>query len=64
MMMDDSLPRSRWPLARIIETFPGEDGHVRKVRLAVGQYIYDRPIHKLVLLVSQGIPVKEPDAEE
>ncbi|XP_077865842.1 uncharacterized protein LOC144352833 [Saccoglossus kowalevskii] len=63
MMMDDSLPQSRWPLARIIETFPGEDGHVRKVRLAVGQSIYDRPIHKLVLLVSQSIPVKEPDVE-
>jgi hypothetical protein len=51
LMMDESVPRCRWPLGRIIDTFPGEDGHVRRVQLKTEQSKYERPIHKLVLLV-------------
>ena len=60
LMVDENTPRCQWSLARVVETFPGEDGHVRKVRLAVGQSTYERPVHKLVLLVSRGYPVEKP----
>lgn len=61
---DEDLPRN---LARVVETYPSDDGLVRKVKLAIGDstsddkerrkrpisYI-DRLVHKLVLLFSNG----------
>lgn len=54
--------RSQWPLARVVEVYPSEDGYVRKVKImkADGELDHqrrrlrsptflDRPIHKLVL---------------
>ena len=66
IVKDDNLPRNQWLLARVDETYPSKDGHVRKVKLAIANptldskgkptkptsYL-DRPIHKLVLLVEQ-----------
>ncbi|XP_038068389.1 uncharacterized protein LOC119737840 [Patiria miniata] len=50
LVKDDNLPRSQWPLARILKTFPGADGLVRsvEVRTATGNHV--RPITKLCLL--------------
>ena len=55
--------RYKWPLGRVVQTYPSEDGFIRKVRLLMADgdlddrckrqsslsYL-DRPIHKLVLL--------------
>ena len=49
--------RNGWPLARVVEVFPSDDGLVRKVKLRVAHKQGDktrilfRPISKLVLLV-------------
>ena len=49
--------RNGWPLARVVEVFPSDDGLVRKVKLRVAHKQDDktrilfRPISKLVLLV-------------
>ncbi|XP_071486763.1 uncharacterized protein [Diadema antillarum] len=65
IIKDDNAPRNSWPLGRIVEVYESKDDLVRKVKLAVGDtkldnkgkrkgpvtYL-DRPIHKLVLLVS------------
>ena len=61
---EDEGPRNQWPLARVVEVYPSEDGCVRKVKIvkADGELdnqgrrrkpstFLDRPIHKLVLLV-------------
>ena len=61
LMIDDSLPRCRWPLARITEVYPGLDGNTRKVKVKVGNSLFERPVHKLVLLLHRGIPDEEPD---
>jgi hypothetical protein len=47
LVMDPQTPRGKWPLGRIIETFPGNDGHVRVVKVQIGQSTYTRPIHRL-----------------
>ena len=60
LMMDDALPRCNWPMARVTATYPGEDGLVRKVQVTTKDSSYDRPVHKLVLLMAQGSPVEEP----
>ena len=60
----DSGVRNRWPLARVVEVYPSEDGQVRKCKILLGYKALDcqgkrqsklvylqRPIHKLVLLL-------------
>ena len=78
---DDDLPRNKWPLAKVTNTYQSDDGLVRKVEIEKGTCdidklgrrknslsTYDRPIHKLIVLVEmaekrepQGyIPTEEP----
>lgn len=47
LIKNDVVPPLKWPLGRVIEVFPGEDGHIRvaTVKTAVG--IFRRPIVKL-----------------
>ena len=66
ILKDDNIPRNCWKLARVAETYPDEDGLVRKVKVAVanqsgdgdgsslkGSRIshLDRPVQKLL-----GVP--------
>ncbi|XP_050079493.1 uncharacterized protein LOC126567309 [Anopheles maculipalpis] len=50
ILMDESLPTTRWPLARIIHTHPGEDQIVRVVTLKTAKGIIKRPITKICIL--------------
>ena len=66
ILSDNNLPRNRWQLARVVKTNQNKDGHVRTVRLVIGDsslssdgkrtggitYL-DRPVHKLVLLITK-----------
>ena len=47
MIVSSDTLRGRWPLQRILEVYPGKDGHIRSVRLQVGEKQYSRPIVKL-----------------
>ncbi|CAM1316337.1 Uncharacterised protein r2_g2573 [Pycnogonum litorale] len=64
ILKDENVARNEWKLARVVETYPGNDGLVRKVKLVIGDRMLDdkgkrrsrtvyveRPIHKLVLLL-------------
>jgi hypothetical protein len=59
LIVDDSCARCQWKMAKVIETYPGKDEVVRKVKLIVGDpslsnsgsKVIDRPIHKLILLL-------------
>ncbi|XP_034052757.1 uncharacterized protein LOC117533237 [Gymnodraco acuticeps] len=63
ILRDDNLPRNEWKLARVVETHPGTDGLVRKLKLLVSNTTLDkgkphtrlvyleRPIHKVVTLL-------------
>ncbi|PFX14897.1 hypothetical protein AWC38_SpisGene20907 [Stylophora pistillata] len=64
IVIDESLPRNRWKLARVHETFPNDDGLVRKVKMAIATECLDdsgrptkptayleRPVQKVVLLL-------------
>ena len=45
----------RQPLGRIVDTFPGKDGHTQVVKVQCVQKTYLRPAHKLVPLnIEQG----------
>ena len=47
LVVSTDTPRGKWPLGRILETFPGKDGHVRTVDVKVGTTVMRRPIVKL-----------------
>ena len=53
LIMDEDTPRSKWPMGRVMEVFPSDDGLVRKVNLKVASSttLLKRPVTKLVLLV-------------
>ena len=66
IMKDNNLPRNRWKLALVEETYPDDDGLVRKVRLKIADRNLDkngrptgpatrlcRPVQKLILLLSR-----------
>ena len=42
---------TRWPLARVIEVHPGQDGKVRVVTIKTSKGVYTRRVVKLVTLV-------------
>ena len=66
LVIDDQLPRCHWRLGKVVETYPGEDSLVRKVKVMMGDpgltskgirqrnltYL-ERPVQKLVLLCSE-----------
>ena len=65
IIKEDDVPRNQWRVCRVVEALPDEDGLVRKVKLEVGNWnlatsgkrsqplaTLERPIHKLVLLMS------------
>ncbi|CAB0040902.1 unnamed protein product [Trichogramma brassicae] len=59
LLTDDLQPPQRWPLARIEETHPGPDGHVRVVTLRTPTTTLTRPIAKIIRL-----PIKTDDSSE
>ncbi|XP_064642839.1 uncharacterized protein LOC135497072 [Lineus longissimus] len=50
--IDESTPMHLWPLARVVEVFPGKDNLVRSARVKTRTATLTRPIHKLSLLES------------
>lgn len=51
LMIDDDMPRGKWPMGRIVEVVCSKDERVRKVIVFSQGKRWDRPIHKLVFLV-------------
>lgn len=53
LIVEDISPRGLWPKARVIETYPGEDGRVRSVRVKTASgSVYHRPVSKLCFIES------------
>ena len=59
LMIDPQHSRASWPLAKVIETLPGDDGRVRVVKVKVGDRIYTRPVVRLIRLPDEP---DDPDA--
>lgn len=59
LMKEESVAARSYRLGRVVETFPGQDGHVRRAIITYknpGEAVFrrtERPIHKLVLIVPE-----------
>ena len=51
LVIGQDSPCGEWPLARVVETYPGPDGHVRVAKVQLGQQTLLRPITKLCMLL-------------
>ena len=51
MLKEEGHARGRWPMGRVVEVHPSDDGLVRSVTLRVRGVNLKRPVHKTVLLV-------------
>ena len=60
LLKDDMFSRSHYPLARIQEIFPGDDGYVRVVKLLCQGTSYKRSTDRLILLVENSPPSLPP----
>ena len=59
LMMVENVQRCQWPKAIVVDTYPSDDGFVRKVAVKTSSATFDRPVHKLTLLYRPGIPTRE-----
>ena len=51
-IVDDSLPRSKWTIGRVVETFMDKHGLVRTVNVKTSTTVLKRPISKLCLILN------------
>ncbi|XP_013139177.1 PREDICTED: uncharacterized protein LOC106103830 [Papilio polytes] len=52
LIKEPALPPTKWLLARVLETHPGQDGEVRVVSLQAKSGLLKRPVSKLVAISS------------
>ena len=47
LLMSPDAPRGKWPLGRVLEVYPGEDGRVRVAKVQVGRNTLTQSVSKL-----------------
>ena len=47
LVLSTDIPRRKWPMGRIVQVFPGPDGHIRTADVRVKGSVLRRPIVKL-----------------
>lgn len=52
LVIEPTLTRT-WKMGLVIQTYPGQDGLMRKARIKTATSVYDRPIHKLCLIATK-----------
>ena len=50
IVADDTCSRNIWPVGRVLEVFPGDDGLVRSARVKTATSVLTRPVTKLSVL--------------
>ena len=51
LVIDNTVPRGSWPLARVDEVYPDADGHIRNVKVITRNSTLVRPISKLCMIL-------------
>ena len=50
---EEPMAPTRWPLPRVVEVHPRQDGKVRVVTIMTAKGVFTRPVVKLVPLVQE-----------
>ena len=49
LISENNIPRGKWKLGKIVDTFPGKDGRIRTVRVQTKKGMIHRPVQKNTL---------------
>ena len=60
ILKEDRTFSCHWPLARILQTYPGKDGLVRVAQVQTESSKFKRPVTKLALLHREEPPLRGP----
>jgi hypothetical protein len=52
LLREDNVVPAKWPIGRVVVTYPGNDGLVRVVSVKTSHGTYRRPVMKVVLLLT------------
>ena len=55
LIVDERVALNHWPLARIVHTYPDEEGYVRSVKVTTGATFLDRPVDNLILILEKEL---------
>ena len=57
LVMAADVPRGQWPLGKVLETYPGNDGNIRSVKVLVNGKEYVRPVVKTcpIDVIAEGV---------
>lgn len=58
LLKEDNVPPGVWPIARVIEVYPGTDGIVRSVKIRTASSEFERPITKVVKMPTDDEIIK------
>ena len=50
LISEDNIPRRKWNIEKIVDTFPGKGGRIHTVRVQTKKGMLNRPVQKLHLL--------------
>ena len=53
----EPTPRRTWKMGLVLETYPGEDGLVRKAKIKTATSVYDRPVHKCLIATKEELNI-------
>ncbi|XP_064619472.1 uncharacterized protein LOC135482921 [Lineus longissimus] len=59
LIVDEELPRGHWQLARVVETFPGDEWRTRAVRIKTSRNTLVRPVSKIALFEENYAALEE-----
>lgn len=57
-MKEDGIVPTAWPMARVINVYPGNDTLVRVVSVKTAKGMYKRPVSKIALLLPSNSTVE------
>jgi len=57
LVKEDTTFQREWPMGRITDVHPGADGLVQTVDATYKGRSFQRPIHKLVKLLGDGVAI-------
>ena len=53
LVIDKDSPRGKWNMGKIEDVYPGSDSLIRSVKVRTVDGLYNRPVTKLVMLLSK-----------
>ncbi|XP_033104390.1 uncharacterized protein LOC117106980 [Anneissia japonica] len=55
LLVDETTPRGRWPMGKVVQVYKSKDGRVRSVDVRVNNNVLKRPVVKICIIYRSSI---------